>query len=101
MTRKDRMEQKCTITRNPATGDTGVTTIVTGLVCTLPYPIESEAGFKRWGATDFNGFELFAESDADVKDGDILTVNSATYVIRRRPQHWDEEFMTLLLQKKT
>lgn len=94
------MGQKCTVTRNPATGDTGVTTIVTGLACTLPYPIENEAGFKRWGATDFNGFELFAEDDTDVKDGDILTTNSTAYTIRRRPQRWND-FMTLLLQQQT
>ncbi len=100
MSQKVRMAKTCTITRNPATGETAVITIVEGLACTTPYPIESEAGFKRWGATDFDGFELFAEEEASVQNGDILTTNSITYTIQRRPQRWNN-FMTLLLRQRT
>ncbi len=82
---KRRRSTTCTITRNPTAGETGITTIVSNLPCTPPYPANREA----WElAVSYNSWEIVTNDTALIEDQHVLTMSSGQVFTIERNRRW-------------
>lgn len=73
--RRRKLSRTCDITRAPATGETGVTAVVTGLACTNPFPASRETRSRPELATVFDLWEIMGAEASDVENNDTLTLD--------------------------
>lgn len=84
--RKRKLSRTCDITRAPATGESGVTAVATGLACTNPFPASRETRSRPELATVFDLWEIVAEQ-VDAENNDTLTLDDGRVfnVIKANP----------------
>lgn len=80
MTLEERLTQTCTVTRQPATGETGETVIATDLACSYPYPAGKQTRERPDMATKVNIFEILT-AEAAINNDDKITVNGRIFDI--------------------
>ena len=107
MAQARRMTAVCDVVRNPAVGETGMTAVVSALVCTPAFPLDS---VSKWGvltemATDYELLEMSTVPNADVQRFDVVTVDSQLLTIsrlRRYPARgFADGYLHLLLEDRT
>jgi len=97
-----RRSTTCAITRNPAAGQTGITSVILSLNCTPPYPASPE----QWElGVAFNGWEIQTDDSALIKDKDVLTTAAGqVFTVERQkryPAHNGRDgFCYLLLMER-
>lgn len=99
-----RMTQTCEILSAPATGESGVTTIASDHLCTVPYPASKETRWLPGMDSIVSLYEMVAAGTADIQDDYTLISNGRTFNIVRA-QRWTpsiqgrETFYNLVLEE--
>lgn len=72
--RRRKLSRTCDITRAPATGESGVTSVATGLACTNPFPASRETRSRPELADVVDPWEIVGD-DVAAENHDTLTLD--------------------------
>lgn len=106
LVRDARHKRTCTVTRPPATGESGVTNVATNLPCSNAWPAGRETRAIPEMATIAELYEMTSNTAA-FENEDTLTLDDGTVFKIKRAQPWDSSLATrptfyfLILEKES
>lgn len=91
--RDARHKRSCIVTRPPATGESGVTTVASDLPCSTPWPAGKDTRALPNMETIVELFEM-TSNNAAFENDDTLTLDDGTVFKIKRAQPWNSSIAT-------